>query len=417
MWVGISIVLQMAIGLFLGHIYDTRISMATGYLVATGQNPYVPQNLTSIFNNASFQNMTSIGYPPPWPILLGLIYLVSFKIIPNLFVYNLAIKIPIIAANITLVFLVEKILRRLNSSPKSIRIAQIFLLFNPFLLLTTSAWGQIEPIVVLLVISSYLLLDAKKYILSAFLLGIAISFKPVALPLLPVVFLYLTHDSLSVFLRFLITNILTILGLCVTPFLIFGWDPTIIFQHWNAQFSMNGGLSWVTALLPLNLAGISLSFGWVIGFLWMPALGIATWFLRNRVLDFVSLLRISVGMVLLFFVTRTWLSEPNLNLILPLIVILVATGEISRVQLSISWILPLVFSLFNTALVQLLFLAAPTLMDNFLKLSGDFYVVRFLIVSILSIGWIVFASFLIRTCFRTRRPNIPISQTSLGPPI
>jgi Gpi18-like mannosyltransferase len=417
MWVGISIVLQMAIGLFLGHIYDTRISMATGYLVATGQNPYVPQNLTSIFNNASFQNMTSIGYPPPWPILLGLIYLVSFKIIPNLFVYNLAIKIPIIAANITLVFLVEKILRRLNSSPKSIRIAQIFLLFNPFLLLTTSAWGQIEPIVVLLVISSYLLLDAKKYILSAFLLGIAISFKPVALPLLPVVFLYLTHDSLSVFLRFLITNILTILGLCVTPFLIFGWDPTIIFQHWNAQFSMNGGLSWVTALLPLNLAGNSLSFGWLIGFLWMPALGIATWFLRNRVLDFVSLLRISVGMVLLFFVTRTWLSEPNLNLILPLIVILVATGEISRVQLSISWILPLVFSLFNTALVQLLFLAAPTLMDNFLKLSADFYVVRFLIVSILSIGWIVFASFLIRTCFRTSRPNIPISQTSLGLPI
>jgi len=279
--------------------------MATGYLVATGQNPYVPQNLVFIFNNPVFQDITSIGYPPPWPILLGLIYLVSFKIFPNLLVYNLAIKIPIIAANITLVFLVGKILQRLKANQKSIRIAQVFLLFNPFLLLTTSAWGQIDSIVALLVISSLLMLDTKKFALSAILLGTAISFKPIALPVLPVVYLFVFMNSRGNMIRYLLISLLTILILCITPYFIFGWNPTIILQHWNAHLNMNGGLSWITVLQPLDIPNFPFLFGWPIWFLWVPALGIATWFLRRRVKDFTDLIRISIGMVLLFYVTRT----------------------------------------------------------------------------------------------------------------
>ncbi len=95
-----SIGLQATLALFFGHVYDMRIFMATGYLVATGQNPYIPQDLTAVFNNPSFQGMTSVGYPPPWPLLLGLIYRSSFTLLPNLAFYNLALKVPIIAANV-----------------------------------------------------------------------------------------------------------------------------------------------------------------------------------------------------------------------------------------------------------------------------------------------------------------------------
>lgn len=374
--------------------------MATGYLVATGRNPYIPQNLVSLFNNTSFQNITSIGYPPPWPMLLGLIYLVSFKLIPDLLVYNLAIKIPIIAANIALVFSVGKALQRMKASQKAIRNSQMLLLFNPFLLITTSAWGQIDSIVALLVTSSLVVLEEKKYFLSAALLGAAISFKPIAFPVLPVVILYLYMNSRNHVIRYILVNVLTILLLCITPFFIFGWDPTIILQHWNAQFSMQGGLSWITALLPLHFEGISSPFGWVIGLLWIPTLGIATWFLRKRVKDFVGLIRNSIGMVLLFFVTRTWISEPNINIILPLLIILTTIRKVPQIKLTLTWVLPLVFGFFNTALFQLLFLSAPNLMTRLLNFSADTYSIRKIILAALAIGWLVFTGSLIRDCFR-----------------
>jgi asparagine N-glycosylation enzyme membrane subunit Stt3 len=73
----LSIVVQLILGLLFGHIYDMRIFMATGYLVGTGQNPYIPQNLSSIFHNLSFQGITSVGYPPPWSLVLGFLYRIS----------------------------------------------------------------------------------------------------------------------------------------------------------------------------------------------------------------------------------------------------------------------------------------------------------------------------------------------------
>ena len=50
----LSIILQCVLGLLFGHVYDQRIYMATGYLVGTGQNPYIPQDLTGVFHNSLF---------------------------------------------------------------------------------------------------------------------------------------------------------------------------------------------------------------------------------------------------------------------------------------------------------------------------------------------------------------------------
>jgi hypothetical protein len=64
-WI-LSIALQIPFAVFFGHYYDDRIFMATGYLVANGQNPYLARDLSGVFHLSQFQTFTTIGYPPPW---------------------------------------------------------------------------------------------------------------------------------------------------------------------------------------------------------------------------------------------------------------------------------------------------------------------------------------------------------------
>jgi len=101
----LSIVLQLALALLFGHSYDTRVFMGAGYLVGTGQNPYVGQDLSAAFHHIGLGALTTVGYPP-WPLALGLLYRVAHAITPNLLVYNLAINLPVIAANGGLAYLV-----------------------------------------------------------------------------------------------------------------------------------------------------------------------------------------------------------------------------------------------------------------------------------------------------------------------
>ena len=119
--VGASLVLQVGLGLFFGHAYDMRIFLSTGYLVGTGQNPYLAQDLSAVFHNGSFQGITSIGYPPPWALVLGLIYLVTYRILPNFLLYNLAARLPVIAANIGLAYLTSHMLRSLGAQETTAR--------------------------------------------------------------------------------------------------------------------------------------------------------------------------------------------------------------------------------------------------------------------------------------------------------
>ena len=110
----LSIAVQLLLGLLFGHVYDIRIFMAAGHQVAVGANPYLPADLSAVFHNPTFQGITTVGYPPPWPLILGAIYRLSFAAIPNLLIYNLAIKLPLIAANIGLAHLTAACLGRLG---------------------------------------------------------------------------------------------------------------------------------------------------------------------------------------------------------------------------------------------------------------------------------------------------------------
>lgn len=81
-------------------------------------------------------------------------------------------------------------------------------------------------------------------------------------------------------------------------------------------------------------------------------------------------------MVLIFFLTRSWLSEPNVILILPLAVILASVGKISSRALAAVWILPFVFTLFNNSLPQLLFPLFSGSIQTWMRSGGDFRTIQ-----------------------------------------
>jgi hypothetical protein len=399
---GLSIIIQITLGLFLGHAYDMRISMATGYLVGTGQDPYIAQNLTSVFQNPSFQGITSFGYPPPWSLVLGLVYLVTYKIIPNFLLYNLAIKIPIIAANICLAYLVAKILNGLRVEERVSRRAWLFLLFNPFLLYVSSAWGQFDSLVALLSLLAIVFLVDGNLTGSAILMALAISFKPTALPLVPAAFVFLRGRPIRQMLRYFAIFFVIAFLMFVGPFILFRWDPTPILQHWNAHFTVGGGLSFMTFLELLKDSYQLPGLWWLLGLLWLPALVVATFALKPGGIGILDLLKKSVVLTLVFFLGRAWLSEPNLVLVLPMVLILTSMGELDPRALTALWVLPLIFSFFNTSTVQLLFPSMPALMDRLLQLSDVFRTARLVIRTIVVIPWLLTGGWIIIGCFKNK---------------
>jgi len=152
----LSVLVQVPLAIFLGHYYDQRSFLDAGYLVSAGLNPYKSHLITVFTSNSALMGPNPIiGYPPLWPLLLGLIYRLTFNITPNLLLYNFATKIPIIATNIGLAYVTAAVLRRTGASNQKVRAAFLFLLFNPFTLLTTAAWGEYDTLIALL--ASYFL--------------------------------------------------------------------------------------------------------------------------------------------------------------------------------------------------------------------------------------------------------------------
>jgi hypothetical protein len=400
-----SILLQIILGFYLGHAYDIRIFMATGYLVATGQNPYIAQDLSMVFHNGTFQGLTTLGYFPPWALVLGLVYLGSYHFIPNFLLYNLAIKIPVIAANICVAYLVAAILHKLGVQKKIAHRAWIFLLFNPFLLLMSSAWGQFDSILALLSLLTLYQISQGRVGLPAVLLALAISMKPTALPLLPVIFVYLAGISMKQALGFFAVFSLSVILFCAVPFVLLGWSPAPILQHWNFHFTVGGGLSFMTFLEFTNWSYNLPGQWWFLGWLWVPALLIATFAIRNGVKDLPDLLNKSAALIMVFFLCRAWFAETNVLLILPLVVILVGLKELDRLSLVALWILPLIFSFLNTSIDQLLFPSLPALMERLLKLAGEYSSLRYAFRTTTVAAWLIAGWLIALRCFHRVSPR------------
>jgi len=397
----LSIVLQLALALLLGHSYDTRVFMGTGYLVGSGQNPYLGQDLSAVFHHLGFRTLTTVGYPPPWPLALGLIYGVVHTATSNILVYNLAIKLPVIAANLGLAYLVGAVLKNLGADPAVTRKAWVFLLLNPLMLYVGAAWGQIDALVALGSLGALVLLTRERRDGSAGLLALSIAVKPTALPILPAALIYLAGRSLGRAVRYAAVFGGGVLVFVVLPFAVFSWDPAPVLRHLNAHFVMTGTMSWMTVIRlfrdPLAMQG----HWWLLGLLWIPALAAATVVaVRRGVGGFDGLVRVSTALVLVFFLTRTWLAEPNVILLLPLVLILTSLGELDRRALTAIWVIPLLFTVFNASPLQLLFVAFPDAMQTALSAFARYGPTTLVVRAALVIAWQIVGWWIVVSCFR-----------------
>ena len=396
-----SISLQILLALFFGHAYDTRIFMATGYLVGTGQNPYLLHDLSAVFHHVSFNAPGTVGYPPPWPLILGLLYSVSYALLPNLFLYNLVLKLPVVAATVGLAYMVAAVLRKRGAPPAVCRKAWIFVLLNPFLLYFGAAWGQIDVIVALLALAALALVYARRWAVSAVLLALAVCFKPIAAPLLLVILAYLVGRSWRQALRYAAAFSAGVLVFYLLPFLLLGWGLPPA-QLANAHFTMSGGMSFMAVVRLARGSVLLHGHWWLLGLVWIPALAAAALTLRRGVRDFNDLVAKSAALVLVFFLTRTWLAEPDVVLVVVLVLVATSLGALDRRALTAVWVIPLLFTVFNESPLQLLWVTFPGDWHQWLAFVGRHGPATVIGRGVLAIAWQIAGWWIVVSCLRKR---------------
>jgi hypothetical protein len=349
-----------------------------------------------------FQGMTSVGYLPPWPLLLGFIYMSVAALTPNLMVYNLAIKLPIIVANISLAYLVWGLLEHLGADARVAKKAWTFLMLCPFILYFGTAWGQFDVIVVLLTLLSLVHLDQGRLPSSAILLALGMAFKPIALPVFPLAVLYLTGKSARQGAVYSLWFAGGLIAFCALPFVLLAWDPAPILRGWNAHFIVGGAMGYMTFFELLKDTYKLPGRWWLLGLIWIPALGIALFATHRRgIFGFRDLLRKSLELILVFYLTRTWLSEPNIVMILPLALILTSLGELPPAVFHALWILPMIFTIFNASPPQLLWLNFPQVMQAWLGWLEGVRSFRLVVRTALVIPWQIVGWWIVVTCLKS----------------
>ena len=387
----LSILVQIRLAILLGHYYDERSFIDTGFLVSSGLNPYQPHLITVFSSNPNLTGINPIiGYPPLWPLLLGLIYRLSYNIVPNLFLYNFAIKVPVIASNIGLAYVTKNVMQRLGESEKKTRAAWLFLLFNPFILLTTAAWGEFDTLIALLCVASLYLLSKGMIGKSALLLSLSIVLKPISFPLVGLPLLFSPTKNWRKILTYILIFAVIMLTLWFLLFNLLGWMAPSSANEVTSYFRVAGGMTVFnvveifknTTTLPTNLD--------FLGYLWIPALLLGYYIVyRNPPKTFNELAKASVGLLLIFFLTRTWLSEPNFDLVISLALLALSFKDLNFRNFAFLWVIPLVFLFLNTSFPQLFFLVSPSIISSLAQ--ADRYIrswrliARFIVVLILQV--------------------------------
>jgi hypothetical protein len=380
--------------------------MDTGYLVSVGLNPYQTYLIT-IFSPRLVGVNPIIGDPPLWSLLLGAIYRLTYNIIPNIFLYNFAIKLPVIASNIGLAYFTKHILQQQGASEQKIKFAWLFLLFNPFLLLTTIAWGQFETLIALLCVASLYSLSKSMVKRSAGLLSLSVVLKPISFPLLGLPLFFSSKKNWPKALQYILISVAIIASLWILPFYLLGWMMPSSSSQITSYFTRAGGMTLFnlveifqdTVVLPIGLE--------FLGYIWIPALLLGYYLLyRDPPKTFNELTQKAIGIMLIFFLTFSWVSEPYVNVVIALSLLVVPLEKVNFRNFHFLWVIPLIFMVITTNFVQLFYLVStPPLVTSALQIENNIrnwrLIARFLIV----VGWQIFAWKLVIRIFGNKKAD------------
>ncbi|MCH8022899.1 MAG: hypothetical protein IH932_04055 [Thaumarchaeota archaeon] len=366
----VSLLVQLTIGILLAHGFDYQVSIVAGKNVLTGSSPYeggtIPDDFVDSYGNI-------IGGPSEstlWVLYLGLAYFLSFG---NVLAFNLITKLPIIGANLIFAHYALRLWGRRWSD---------FFLFNPFLLLISTAWGKPDNIAALLIMLS--ILAIRRPHLTGILLSLSFMVKFLAPPVLLITLAYYLTKGAKNAVKYLGIFLLASSVIFLLPFSVFRWSLTPLLSGLTGFLKPVGGIS------PFNifelLFDVSYLPTWAEPLGLIPLIGIGVLFIyviARPPRDRQTLARYSLIAMAIIFATRSWTSEQNLVILFPLM--LLAFGRIPSPYI---WILPMAFMIFNTSLFQLLYPIYPQIIELLAAFDERWRVPRLAFKFLITLPWL-----------------------------
>ena len=394
--------------------------MAVGAAVTKGITPYGQYVLQDIFAATPHPNLygtvPGIGYPPPWGLMSGEMYLLASAVAPNnLYAYVLALKIPIILAELATALLVYNILKT-QMTEKIASKAFLLFLFCPFIVAVGTVWGMFDIIALFLALFSlYTLKDNWK--LSSIYLSVASVLKVFPLVLAPLysIFLYRSTRSLKVAVTFSLLTATLAGFFTFIPMIVFSWPVSNLYNALvyhvvtmnpsydsQAAFPYGAASPFNTFTLLNNLAGKGLQPPWVFIYIWIPAcIVVYVLAFRSRMLfnakemsansDFAVTVQWSLLLLLTLFTTRAWVSEQNLVFLFAffaLSIFIQNPQDFKKAQLL--WLLLLSFVLVHVPVIAFFWLPYPWTLNVAASFAdGPLGWTRLLLMTLLTSSWLV----------------------------
>ncbi|MDD3242793.1 MAG: glycosyltransferase family 39 protein [Eubacteriales bacterium] len=191
----------------------------------------VQSDLFRIYNEASF-----LDYPPGYLYVLYLLGWVNRLPLPAGWEV-LVVKLPSIIADFATAYLIYRIAKKMQRPEQGIVLGVLYL-FNPLVILDSSAWGQIDSILTLFLVASLYAAWQKKPVWAAAIYGLGLTVKPQMLLFAPLMLMMLIVEMRSAgsWKKALLTAVKTLgagaaaLVIPSLPFWIASGDPMWLFN-------------------------------------------------------------------------------------------------------------------------------------------------------------------------------------------
>ncbi|MEM2094582.1 MAG: hypothetical protein QXI32_04735 [Candidatus Bathyarchaeia archaeon] len=213
----LGLLLRLVLAPFTGHPWDVKVFISTGRNIAYEHvSPY------------SYSYKYYYNYPPLFAYWLGLSFFLFLSLggnpqdtYPTLMI--LLMKVPVILADTAIAIILYHLV--LKRRPDEARRTLVGWVFNPFVIMVSTMWGQIDMIPGLMALLSALYLSEGRLLPSILALAMFFSVKPYPLiPLLvPAIMILLLKTNRQK--RFLVGYVLVPVGVFIlfsAPFLL--WD-------------------------------------------------------------------------------------------------------------------------------------------------------------------------------------------------
>ena len=174
-------------------------------------------------------------------------------------------------------------------------------------------------------------------------------------------------------LQYIVISVLIMVILWILPFYLLG-GPTPFSSNQAAIYFMRAG-----GMTPFNLEELlqdkvtlptSLGF---LGYIWIPAVLIGYYLVyRDPPQTFNDLTQKAIGVMLIFFLTFSWVSEPYMIVIIALALLALPFTKLNFRNFHFLWITTLIFMVFSTNFFQLFFLVSPSIIASLAQ--ADLYI-------------------------------------------